>query len=579
MSIDTWDKLVALPNPKFRALVEVNPSQEYTPGSDWSSEGSNTYSHTCSEVEVNIVTDDGVEMVEKASVAEVKAAAGSWYFDLANQTIYVHCFDGDDLSNIATDIVVMVYCWKYWASDNCVLDGKVYKALVAKDSLPAFDSSVDDIVEGFYKLNFSSLRVMNVDRWFDVAAAVYVWFNRVIRVKLGGESLPYSEYGTYFVGRIADYSISDAEIKFSVKDIREATLIDLPKDCYWAADFPPWPDSLPDSSEGLPIQILYGVKNNIVPVLIRGYEGVPCWWQIADRPIKQVREVRVNGVPVSGPGPDLWWDYLDEDKNTISCGNDPGLAITLDADGVMDGGGALITKASDIAKDILKYYLGFLDADLDLPSFANTASLRPAELCIYLDSTVNAREILQTIARSVGAFFVPTAEGKLAFVVYEEDTPSGTLELVDRDYFSDWKVEKDVSYVRSGVRIGYNGDPVTHALKYVELLNPKAAYRYGVQEAVLELETYLKNKTDAEDLAAGVQEMTSGPITVASTSIGVKGFKLFPTQPVILSRTRAVDESGSFDKKVFRLRQVVKDLSLQRTTLTAMDNFQLGVWG
>ena len=100
--VATWEELSDLANPVFRALVEMNPRAHYPAGSNWTSEGSNTYSHPCFEVKVTAVTDDGQEMTERASVALVKANAGSWYFDKAAQTIYVRCFDDDDLSSTST---------------------------------------------------------------------------------------------------------------------------------------------------------------------------------------------------------------------------------------------------------------------------------------------------------------------------------------------------------------------------------------------------------------------------------------------------------------------------------------------
>ena len=45
MPIDSWEKLVALPNADYRYLVELLPGKDLECGSDWTSVGSNTYRH------------------------------------------------------------------------------------------------------------------------------------------------------------------------------------------------------------------------------------------------------------------------------------------------------------------------------------------------------------------------------------------------------------------------------------------------------------------------------------------------------------------------------------------------------
>jgi len=568
MSIDTWEKLIQLPNANFQALVEVNPALHFETGSDWTSEGSSTYSHACAETSVNTATDNGKELVKKLSVAEVKGTAGTWYFDFFAQKVYVRCFDDDDLSNSSTTVTLVVFCWKFFDTAGGTFNGHPYRPIVRKDSLPVLDLAVDDIVEGIYKFNFGSFRMSN-DGWWDKAGEDYIWTNRRVLIKLGGEDLPYSEYCLYFVGRISDYYVSDEEIIFSVKDIRVGTFAQLPINHYWKSTYP----DMYDEDEGKAIPLFYGEKTNIIPTCIDSTAGGGGKWKIADsRKIKSIDEVRWNGEVIT-PTVDYTID-LNNAEFTLNMSFHPeeGDYLEVDAKGFVANGDVLLKKGGEIAEDILKTYLGFIDDELDLVSFDNTNTKRTQPLGLYLDIDESSREILQTIGRSIVAFFAPTEDGKLSFEAYEPSTPEGTLELTDRDY-KHWKVKKDNRFIRNKIKVFYNKDPKTQDFKVVERNNYPVLYKYGVRET-LTIKTYLENKLDAENIAEGVRDMCSKPITIADTSFGVKGFGLYPTRKVILSRSRAVDTSGAWDKRTFRIRSVVKDTSKETTSIVALDDLQ-----
>lgn len=712
MPIDTWDKLIGLPNPNYVAVVVGYPAAHYECGSGWTSEGSSTYSHACDEEKVVAVTDDGQELTERSDVATVKANAGSYYFDFYGQKLYVRVFDDDDLSNSNTTVVVLCYVVKAFSTDAREFDGVQCRPIVRQDSLPNMDLSVDDIVEGIYKFNFGSFS-MNNDGWFDTAADCYIWFNKKILIYLGGESLPDSEFCLYFVGRISDMEISDHNVMFSVKDIRVGTFANIPQEHYWLADY----KFLDKKDDGKVKPIWYGEKAWIIPVCIKpfddtnfravaddggsmttettealdtteddmtllpaspavddayyfgqvgnkfgkihlllGQAGVGTWeivweywngaawknldekhelrdgtdgftedsdewhtiefnrpgnwvttsinsitaywvrarvssftslstqplgtmckldatvdsrWKLAGHEINDILHVNVNGLDKTSSitkyltlAEFVYGGFFDTDNDVMEVHGE-GKKVS----------GAYITKGASIAKDILKSYLSFLDIDLDLTSFSDTDSVRTHPLGIFIDTEESSREVLQTISRSIIAFFAPTEGGKLSFEAYEPTVPVGTLELFEADYFDDWKVVKDHKFVRQKVILMYDQDPKTQDYKIVERVNTDVDSKYSIKEP-LELKTYVKNDADAITICEGVRDMCSKPITVASTSIGMKGFKLFPTRKVKMTKARAADASGSFNAKVFRIRTVSKDTGTERTHIVAMDDLQ-----
>jgi hypothetical protein len=568
--VDTWAKLVKLPNPDIKILCEVKPTAYYECGSDWASEGSSTYSHACIESGVSHVTFDDSTLVEEDSVADVKSTAGTWYFDFYDQRVYVHGPTGENLSSGSTTNIVMVFVYKDFASAVYHYGNREYRPLVRQDSFPAMDLAVDDIVEGMYRFNFSSFSLNN-DGWFDTAVESYIWTNRVVIIKIGGEALPYSEYQTFFVGRISDFSVSDELVVFTLKDMRVGSYAQIPLDHYWIVDYP---DMDPDD-EGKSIPIFYGIKANITPICIDTTAGTGGKWKIcASREIKEITQVMKN-KKVLVENTDYSVDLANGEFTLIHEGfnKDRGHTLSVTAEGFVDGSDNLIEKGGAIAKDILQTYLGWSDAELDLTSFTTTDSLRTAALDIYLDTDSDSREVLQTIGRSIVAFFSPTEDGKLSFMAYEPTVEDGTLELFDEDFYADWKVIKDDSWIRNKVQLSYGQNPTSDEYLTVEVSNDAVLYKYGVRDT-LSIITYLRNESDAENIAQGVLDMVSKPITVFSSTFGLKGFILFPTRKVVVTRERAADLTGEFAAKVFRIKQVVKNPTSETTQVIGQDDLQ-----
>lgn len=571
--VDTWAQLVRLPNPDIKILCETRPAVHYVCGTAWISEGSSTYSHACVESLLVFATFNGAAMTERSSVADVKSNVNSWYFDHFEQKVYVHGPTGEDLSNPSTTSVVLLVTCKDFSSAVYTNGNRVYRPLVRQDSFPAMDLAVDDIVEGMYRFNFTSFSLNN-DGWFDTAVEDYIWTNRVVIIKIGGEALPYSEYQTFFVGRISDFSVSDELVVFTLKDMRVGSYAKIPIDHYWIADYP----NMDPDDEGKPIPIFYGVKVNITPVCIDTTAGSGSpkggkWKICCSRAIKEITEVKKNNTVLT-PTTHYTVDLANgEFTLLVSFDKSKGHVLSVKAKGFVDGSSNLIEKGGAIAKDILETYLGWTDAELDLDSFTTTDSLRTYLLDIYLDTDDDSRQVLQTIGRSIVAFFSPTEDGKLSFMAYEPTVEEGTLELFDEDFYADWKVIKDDSWIRHKVQVNYGQNPTTDEYSMVEVVNNEALYKYGVRD-VLVIDTYLRSESDAENVAGGVLDMVSKPITVFSSTFGLKGFTLFPTRKVVVTRARAADATGAFSSKVFRIKQVVKNPTSETTQVIGQDDLQ-----
>jgi len=569
MSVDTWEKLVNLPNADFEILIEFNPAvnpDAYT----WVKTGGYTYvyeavvSFADSTPPISAVVENGTSLTLKNNVGEVEANAG-YYYDASVDKVYVHCVDGGDPGS--TTKTMMIYVWIDNATRTRVFNSRQYRPTVKLDSLPLLALSVDDIVEGIYKFNFGSFTLTN-DGWWDKASCRYIWKGCRVIIRIGGEELSYIEYKTSFVGRVSDYFVADIAASFSVKDIRVGTFAQLPINKYWKTTY----SNMADGDEGKSIPIAYGVCTKCIPTCIDPTAGTGGRWKFADGEVYEITNARKNGVTLSFPSQYTKDPTLGE--ITLLCGFDAVSGDTLEVDikGFKSLGGSYIVKGASIALNMLKRFLRFVDEELDLDSFAATDALRTNELAIYVDTEQSSREILQTIGRSIMAFFTPTQDGKLAFKAYTTDVPLGTLKLRDEDYKS-WKVTFDDSFVRQTVKVKYGKDSKEQDFKIVVETNDAVKYKYDTQED-LSVVTYLRLQADAASLALGLKNLVSRPITTVETDFGAKGFPKSPTDKVLITRLRAADLQGKFTNKVFRIKSIEKDFARQKTKIVAMDDLQ-----
>jgi len=125
----------------FREMIGTTVYQkaagEYLPcGSSWTSEGSGAYSYTCKNVNMNKVTDDGDALVEKASLAEVQATAGTWYLDTTAEKLYVHATGDDDLTDSYITIFIVKFAG-YLDSDVLIRLKKAEALMTVSFALPA----------------------------------------------------------------------------------------------------------------------------------------------------------------------------------------------------------------------------------------------------------------------------------------------------------------------------------------------------------------------------------------------------------------------------------------------------------
>jgi len=230
--------------------------------------------------------------------------------------------------------------------------------------------------------------------------------------------------------------------------------------------------------------------------------------------------------------------------------------ILVEAKGYKNADSSLMTNVSDILKKVLNSVLDISDSNLDLTEFSNLKSKRTQELAIYLDSEMSFQEFVERLEASCLFKLIPTLDGKLAPIVFESGEPSGTPHLRD-EYFVNFQMSQRVDTVKYNYKIKYDENPAKRTFSVYETTSDVAKYLYRNEET-LEIETYLKNSTDAQNLASSLKSMYETPrLEVYFSDFGI-GYNQVPTEKVKLTRNRALYSNGKLSTVLFRIREISK---------------------
>lgn len=221
------------------------------------------------------------------------------------------------------------------------------------------------------------------------------------------------------------------------------------------------------------------------------------------------------------------------------------------------------TTEDSIARDILEHALESLMGidmsliDSDLMDALEAA--RTETLAVFLDEDLTGEGFINRLGITSAFHFVPLPNGTFGPIVFVAGEPSGTPHLYDEDYIS-FSQQRQAENTAVKVIIKYDKDPTNDEWKQVERISSTAGELYKAVE-ILEVETWLIEKTDAEALGDLYLGLIEEPLKKVFIALPIVGFTMYPGQKVKLWRTRADNAGGVFDGVLHRLIKLTKNLS------------------
>lgn len=504
-----FERLQMEQSPLLIHLVEINPTIDL---SGWSlvPDKSYTYKKVLSEpraVTIDTVAENGVDLVIQTSIVNVEANAGSFYFDSPTQTVYVHSSG----SNNPVNYFYVGAFWLYFTTGDprnstekqpVVFNDHFYVPLVPADGIPDITQTISPYYKGSFTQSHGNLSLINgvSPAWgdvgfFDQLYARYNWKGRKIRSLIGGVNFTYAEFYVPATGIVADVTISDQRIDFTMSDYREKLKLMLPKDDYWIEIFP---NLGADVQKGNPRPFHWGAVVGFSPACIDTVKRV---FELHNGRIESVANVYKNGAALT-----VDTDYfIDYQRGRITLAR--GLAyatedkITADFTGQVDGLGAAIQTGPMIFLDLLTRFMDVPLADINLDSIYDSAAAETTLLSLSIYKQRSTEEIVGLLEKSCMAYSFQDHLGRLGFQVAQTVAPSGII-YIQECRVSNFSISDPSDNTYSGVDLGYAENFQGNFTTLARTVNANK-WRDGANER-LPINTAIPSATNADALASKI---------------------------------------------------------------------------
>jgi hypothetical protein len=640
MAITTFTALKDAPVSQKTVIARMFPTENISAGT-WSVVGghANTYSMTLDTpnfTNLDSVTEDGTSLTERATIALVNANAGSWYYDVNAETLYVHTTGTDD----PTDHLMVATHTLAFSDQDSTLDSIYHE--------PRIIEAPDLDLEGgrlFWGVSFPSegtLTLNNEDGFFDSIFRDFIWYNAKCTVYLGGEDLPLSEYRVIFDGFVVDnIPFTRTRISFKLKDKRWILDSKYPSGTkYDTSTFPnvekKWRDN--------PIPRAYGViRNAPAPNITRYVEisrdagssdttiyvaGIDSTYFPATGTLKfGTEEMTYTGTAASPPrftgvtrGANgttpathdrgtigilltnnyfkiansqidsidrVYKDDIDvtDDVDNITLADatfrynatiDGSEKFTVDFGGVETGGGALMSNYADVLSDLLQQ-IGIASGDLNAASFTAAATAAEGTVGFWIGKPEKGTKLIDILLRSTLGRLYINLSGEIALQIWEPTVSTAPATFDETDIL-DYKHEQLADNVFEKIIVEFDQNwSDTDDFQTAEKFYADASSLYGGGR-VATVKTVETSRADAETLADRLRFVSQIPAERVSVKAKMVVGDLVVSDQRKLTLTRPTTSEKLYEVTGVRISTGnATDVDLEFEDLHGMGE-ETGVW-
>ena len=198
-------------------------------GDTWTQDGTYTSCWHISHPEgkPSKVEEDGLALTNRSTLALCNTNPSSWYWDTANQRLYVHVADSGDPGDGGQIILSFFWeriCNKQPEGNEVIftIDSIVYFYLpyLDDDDIPAIMFETTGYHEGGTRQSFGIIRIINADGYFDTRLSDYIYEAKKMLWKVGKLGDTYSNYAVLWRGWTGNVVWSDEDIEIGIEDMR-----------------------------------------------------------------------------------------------------------------------------------------------------------------------------------------------------------------------------------------------------------------------------------------------------------------------------------------------------------------------
>lgn len=533
------------------------------------------------------VRENGTELTERTSVANVNSNAGSWYWDEAAGRLYVRttgtAVDPDTKTVMAARVTF------YQATRSVVLNridgnadtGYFYAGGLAPGGGPTSTEESTDLFSGRTVAWGGECVLVNGHAgWCHLVApdSGYTFKHQRVVFRLGGryrgQALDLSQYSAISTMLIEDVVADDVVCRIALKPIVRLADVSIPVTPYFESEYPNLGDGVRGTFKG----VLYG-RAWVQPALTdtSGFGT----WTIADAAHQNLAAVNaVEAVARNDQRRAVLTEGQDYTVNLTACTvtviseTYPHTAWTLRVEATgkshahAEAGGGIgmrgyLSTASEIARDLLHSFAGLKAADVDDAAFDEAHLDALEELAVWLPSPRTLGSILSTtesgqpsIERSVQAIIGQNRSGQMTMRVWDPTYDAATLPVLRKEDLAAFSPSPRLERLATATRVWFGRDGRFDTWDSVEAVDAVQQFLTGVSDA-LELWTFLRGAGDADVLAQRYQFVTRySTIDVDFVERGTLLALAGVGDRVLVTYSPAPDASGAYTDRAFVVTRV-----------------------
>lgn len=524
------------------------------------------------------VRENGTDLSERPSIADVDANAGSWFWDEANSKLYVRTSSGADPDTFTVYQALVTF---YVATSGVVLnrvdasgDTGIYYHPWLSGELPHLTTAVGDLLSGQTNTMAGSITLTNAHGFWNALIAAdsdYTWTNKRVRLLLGGSyisgtvtelHLPRSQYVALRTMRIEDVSADELTCQFRLAPLARATERTVPVTPYFESIYP----NLGVGVRGTKKWVGYG-RATIRPDLTdTSGTGV---WTVADAAYQTLFAVHSVSAIDKSTGVrtalTLTTDYTVDLTTCIVTVVNATYAwqnydLEVDVTGKPDGAGGYLHTFAAIVKDLLQTFLNVPSSEIDNAAFVQAAIDAPEEISLWLKDQRSLASIFSTnepnfpsLERSVVGTIQQTLAGVWTCWIWDPGYDASAIVSMQKEDFSLFRAEPKHEAIYSTVHVHFNRNHARNEWPVETSTDPRTTYLAEVTDT-LDIYTFLRDASDAQRLAQRYLLVCGGLTTeVEFRERGMRLVEHLAGAKVLVSFAPAPAASGAWVDEPFEL--------------------------
>ena len=483
--------------------------------------------------------------IEVDSLADLRLQQQAFYFDMANNKVYIHFVESD----WQLDRVVRISAIEGYSDQVDSVNGAYYSDIYYEPrimGLPALTKKKDPLFFGLLKFQSMTIGFNNADGHFDGFKDRDIW-GQPVRVKYGFEGFAFDDFETLFSGFIDDFGYDWENFSLVLQDKRKNFTKKIPIRFYSRDDNP----DLNDENVGKPIALAYGVIKK-APAICTDQENVaPAdysfkFMDTTDHAAQAITQVYVDNVKVSTVSTDL-----NNGEFVLALVDyEPGQEVLVDFTGAS-------ANALDVIVDILDIYGGFefLSANYNINEWNQEQAIAP-DVGLYIGKLTMIKKLIEECCVGADGVFNVTDDGHFSFRSYNEEREISKV-ISDDEWLDMPKTKLKGDEFLSSVDIGYARNEKTNVYRSARNTDFEDEvvdiYR---TEREKEIKTILTNETDAQAKGDKVMAISKQVNPVVTRKTKVQNMLLNFMDFIVASHKRLSEDA---DQKVYELLGVTKD--------------------